>query len=280
MMSARFVHAHGQQGRLTAFVNRGFEFVRRGYARLLDGALEMRWPIVVAALLDHGVGVAAVFVLAARARAGRGSESHQPVLRGVARLRRSTAVDRSSQEVVHARSARSRKRSSSLVADRVVGRLRRHGREALARARRAPPRRCTAICTRRCRRCRACACSRASIRRCRRRDNTTSSSCCRATSRRSTCCEAADAVLGGRLAERQVPLRRHRPEDRSAAGARRARSRADRRPRARPRGRGAGARHAARRQLRQPVQLLRPQLQGDSADRRRRPRLGRRRCSI
>ena len=47
MMSARFVHAHGQQGRLTAFVNRGFEFVRRGYARLLDGALEMRWPIVV-----------------------------------------------------------------------------------------------------------------------------------------------------------------------------------------------------------------------------------------
>jgi multidrug efflux pump len=51
MMSARFVHGEGQQGRLTAFVNRGFEFVRGGYARLLDGALEMRWPIVVAALL-------------------------------------------------------------------------------------------------------------------------------------------------------------------------------------------------------------------------------------
>src|SRR5687767_13107236 len=51
MMSARFVQANGQQGRLTAFVNRGFEVVRRGYARLLDGALEMRWPIVVAALL-------------------------------------------------------------------------------------------------------------------------------------------------------------------------------------------------------------------------------------
>ena len=51
MMSARFVHDAGQQSRLTAFVNRGFEFVRRGYARLLDGALEMRWPIVVAALL-------------------------------------------------------------------------------------------------------------------------------------------------------------------------------------------------------------------------------------
>jgi multidrug efflux pump len=51
VMSARFVHADGQQGRLTAFVNRAFDFVRRGYARLLDGALEMRYPIVVASLL-------------------------------------------------------------------------------------------------------------------------------------------------------------------------------------------------------------------------------------
>ena len=51
MMSARFVQAEGKQGRLTTFVNRGFESVRRGYARLLDVALEMRWAIVVAALL-------------------------------------------------------------------------------------------------------------------------------------------------------------------------------------------------------------------------------------
>jgi multidrug efflux pump len=51
VMSSRFVHPHGQEGRLTAWVNRGFEFVRRAYARLLDGALQMRGAIVVAALL-------------------------------------------------------------------------------------------------------------------------------------------------------------------------------------------------------------------------------------
>src|SRR5215510_14485506 len=43
VMSSRFVHAHGKEGRLTALVNRAFELVRRGYARLLDGALGMRW---------------------------------------------------------------------------------------------------------------------------------------------------------------------------------------------------------------------------------------------
>jgi multidrug efflux pump len=51
VMSSRFVHPRGKEGRLTAFVNHGFELVRRGYARLLDGALEMRWAIVVVALL-------------------------------------------------------------------------------------------------------------------------------------------------------------------------------------------------------------------------------------
>ncbi len=51
VMSSRLVHAHGEEGRLTAFVNRGFEAVRRAYARLLDGALGMRWGIVAASLL-------------------------------------------------------------------------------------------------------------------------------------------------------------------------------------------------------------------------------------
>src|SRR5436309_2793265 len=50
-MSSRFVHPHGEQGRLTALVHRGFELVRRAYAWLLDVALEMRWAIVAAALL-------------------------------------------------------------------------------------------------------------------------------------------------------------------------------------------------------------------------------------
>ncbi len=51
VMSSRFVHPNGEEGRLTALVNRGFEVVRRGYSKLLDGALGMRWAVVTAALL-------------------------------------------------------------------------------------------------------------------------------------------------------------------------------------------------------------------------------------
>jgi multidrug efflux pump len=51
VMSSRFVHEHGREGRLTALVNRGFERVRDAYARLLDGALQLRPAVVAAALL-------------------------------------------------------------------------------------------------------------------------------------------------------------------------------------------------------------------------------------
>ena len=51
MMSSRFVHEHGEEGRLTAFVNRLFDAVRVRYERMLDGALQMRWAVVAAALL-------------------------------------------------------------------------------------------------------------------------------------------------------------------------------------------------------------------------------------
>src|SRR6188768_226178 len=51
VMSSRFVHPQGKEGRMALLVNRTFELVRRGYARLLDGALEMRWGIVAAAVL-------------------------------------------------------------------------------------------------------------------------------------------------------------------------------------------------------------------------------------
>lgn len=51
VMSAHFVHPHGREGRLTRFVNRGFDVVRAGYSRLLDGALQIRWTIVIVALL-------------------------------------------------------------------------------------------------------------------------------------------------------------------------------------------------------------------------------------
>jgi multidrug efflux pump len=51
VMSSRFVHAHGKEGRLTVLVNRGFEAVRQRYALLLDAALGMRPAVVVAAVL-------------------------------------------------------------------------------------------------------------------------------------------------------------------------------------------------------------------------------------
>src|SRR6266699_2030108 len=51
VMSSKFVHPQGKEGKLTQLVNRGFEVVRRTYARLLDGALQMRPAIVAAAIL-------------------------------------------------------------------------------------------------------------------------------------------------------------------------------------------------------------------------------------
>jgi len=51
VMSSKFVHAQGKEGKLTQLVNRGFEVVRSTYARLLDGALQMRPAIVAAAIL-------------------------------------------------------------------------------------------------------------------------------------------------------------------------------------------------------------------------------------
>jgi multidrug efflux pump len=51
MMSSRFVHERGHEGRLTRLVNRAFDAVRRRYERLLDAALTMRAAIVAVALL-------------------------------------------------------------------------------------------------------------------------------------------------------------------------------------------------------------------------------------
>jgi multidrug efflux pump len=58
VMSSRFVHEHGEEGRLTHLVNRGFDWIRdRVYARLLDGAQEMRWGVVAAAALIMAASV-------------------------------------------------------------------------------------------------------------------------------------------------------------------------------------------------------------------------------
>src|SRR5213596_3842244 len=51
VMSSRFVHEKGREGRLSLLVHHAFEAVRRRYERLLDGALQMRWAIVAAAVL-------------------------------------------------------------------------------------------------------------------------------------------------------------------------------------------------------------------------------------
>jgi multidrug efflux pump len=49
VMSSRFVHEGGHESRLTRLVDRGFGLVKNGYARLLDGALAIRWVVVAAA---------------------------------------------------------------------------------------------------------------------------------------------------------------------------------------------------------------------------------------
>jgi multidrug efflux pump len=51
VMSSRFVHAHGHEGRLTQLMNRAFETVRTGYGKLLEGALKIRVAVVIASLL-------------------------------------------------------------------------------------------------------------------------------------------------------------------------------------------------------------------------------------
>jgi multidrug efflux pump len=50
VMSAYAVRPGGQEGWLTRQVNRGFDWLSRVYVRVLDGALAIRWTIVVAAL--------------------------------------------------------------------------------------------------------------------------------------------------------------------------------------------------------------------------------------
>src|SRR3989442_9770685 len=51
VMSSRFVHEAGREGRLTKLVQGGFDAVRRRLERPLAGALQMRWAIVAAAVL-------------------------------------------------------------------------------------------------------------------------------------------------------------------------------------------------------------------------------------
>ena len=51
IMSAWFVRDHGQQTRLTRWVNAGFDKVRGAYVRALNGALAIRWTVLAAAVM-------------------------------------------------------------------------------------------------------------------------------------------------------------------------------------------------------------------------------------
>jgi multidrug efflux pump len=101
VMSSRFVHPHGEEGRLTALVNRGFEAVRRVYARLLDGALQMRGAIVVASLL---VMVAAIplYMLSRKELAPAEDQSHISMFFEASPDASIAAVNRETKNVVRA----------------------------------------------------------------------------------------------------------------------------------------------------------------------------------
>ena len=75
VMSSRFVHPQGKEGRLTALVNRGFDTVRSVYAKLLDVALEMRGGIVVAALIIM-VAIAPLYLFSRQELAPVEDQSH------------------------------------------------------------------------------------------------------------------------------------------------------------------------------------------------------------
>lgn len=76
IMSARFVQAHGEEGRLTALVNRLFAAVGRRYESLLDAALGGGCSGHPG---DSG-GLAVVRLFAPRTGAGRRSKPYQSVL--------------------------------------------------------------------------------------------------------------------------------------------------------------------------------------------------------
>jgi multidrug efflux pump len=98
-MSSRFVHEHGHETRLTVLVNRAFDVVKHGYARLLDRALDMRWAVVAASLL---VTVAAwpLYEYSRRELAPVEDQSHISMFMQAAPDASLAASDRASLEVV------------------------------------------------------------------------------------------------------------------------------------------------------------------------------------
>ena len=101
VMSSRFVHEHGREGRLTGWVNGVFDRVRRVYERLLDGALGVRWAIVAVAVV---VTLAAwpLYVFSRQELAPVEDQSHISLFFEAAPDSTLAATDRHSLEVVKA----------------------------------------------------------------------------------------------------------------------------------------------------------------------------------
>jgi multidrug efflux pump len=99
VMSAHFVHPHGKEGRLTRWVNAGFDLVRRAYARLLDGALQMRLGVVVAAILIMAMAVP-LYSFSRRELAPIEDQSHISLFMQASPDSTLEASNRASQQVV------------------------------------------------------------------------------------------------------------------------------------------------------------------------------------
>src|SRR5207249_88103 len=101
VMSSRFVHDAGKEGKLARQVQRGFEAVRRRYERLLEGALQMRWAIVAGAVV---VMIAAVplYQYSRRELAPVEDQSHISLFMQAAPDASLEATNRASLEVVKA----------------------------------------------------------------------------------------------------------------------------------------------------------------------------------
>ncbi|MDZ4829193.1 MAG: efflux RND transporter permease subunit [Phycisphaerae bacterium] len=65
IMSAKLVPAHGTEGRFARLVNAGFDRLRRGYGRILDVTLPLRWTMALAAALI-AVGAVPLYYFSAK----------------------------------------------------------------------------------------------------------------------------------------------------------------------------------------------------------------------
>ena len=271
-MSSRFVHAHGRGGPADAA---GQPRLRRGAPGATPGCStarsQMRWG-------DRRGGAAGDGWRRGRSTRSRASElapvedqSHISLfMRGLARR-----VAGGDQPRL-ARGGRTDRRRSprpkfmwSLTGQ--LGRVRRHGGQGLEASGRAPPSRCTARCSARSRRCPGCGSSPGSTRRCPRRASTTSSWSSQSDAppeqmlRDGRARWSAPGWQSGKFLYVDTDLKIDLPEARVVIDREQV---ADLGLDLASVGQELGTLLGGG--VRQPVQLLRPQLQGDPPDRRRR----------